>query len=114
MSPADLARIRQLLRLSQAELAALLGAHPMTVSRWESGQLAPSPWQQALLGVFANAARRSPKVGREAALAARNGVPQGLFLLLAAGLAFTPCPACASRGCVTCDGYGFQPHGRPS
>lgn len=43
---------REALGLSQTELAALLGVHPMTVSRWERGVLKPTPYQRALLEAF--------------------------------------------------------------
>ena len=37
MTPEELKRRRATLRLSQAELAALLHVDPMTVSKWERG-----------------------------------------------------------------------------
>lgn len=46
--PPSLAEIRKRLTLSQAELAELIGVHPMTVSKWERGQLKPNAWQRSL------------------------------------------------------------------
>ncbi len=37
MTPADLRQIRKQLGLNQAELAARLGRHPQTISKWERG-----------------------------------------------------------------------------
>lgn len=38
MTPAQLRRIRKVLRLTQAELAAQLGVERVTVTRWELGE----------------------------------------------------------------------------
>ena len=44
MTEKELKRYREKLGLSQAELAAQLGVHPMTVSRWERGMVqVPEP-----------------------------------------------------------------------
>lgn len=45
----EVARIRYSLKATQVELAQLLGVHPMTVSKWERGELEPSGYQLALL-----------------------------------------------------------------
>lgn len=113
-APADIAATRHRLALTQAELGALLGVHAYTVCRWESGELAPSPWHLQLLAVFDTAARKSPRAGRQAVNASRGGVPQALFWLLCQGLAYVPCPACASRGCPSCDGHGFTSRAQSS
>jgi DNA-binding transcriptional regulator YiaG len=42
MTPAELQQYRTKLGLSQAELSALLGAHAITVSKWERG-IVPVP-----------------------------------------------------------------------
>lgn len=41
--------IRDRLGLTQPRLAELTGVHPMTVSKWERGVLAPSPHQRSIL-----------------------------------------------------------------
>lgn len=58
LGPVDVKKLRSALALSQAELAALLGAHTMTVSKWERGKLQPSEHHRRLLGAFARAAER--------------------------------------------------------
>ncbi len=49
----DIARVRKALGLTQARLAEIAGAHPMTVSKWERGVLAPRPHQSAILAALA-------------------------------------------------------------
>jgi molybdopterin-binding protein len=48
--------LRARLGLTQAELAELVGAHPMTVSKWERGLLAPSAHQRRVLRALAESA----------------------------------------------------------
>ena len=52
----DVARIRRRHRLTQAALAKLLGAHPMTVSKWERGLLQPNGHQRVLLQLLGGTA----------------------------------------------------------
>ena len=49
MSAADLRRIRELLRLTQAQLAAKVYLHPNTVARMERGELPVSRQTEALV-----------------------------------------------------------------
>lgn len=44
--------VRKKLHLSQMEFGSLLGAHTMTVSKWERGILAPSSYQLAMISRF--------------------------------------------------------------
>lgn len=48
---------RKGLGLNQVEFAQLFGVHQMTVSRWERGELSPTPYQQTLLNEFQVAAK---------------------------------------------------------
>jgi transcriptional regulator with XRE-family HTH domain len=61
LTPADIAGIRARLGLSQADLGSLTGAHWVTVSRWERGQLAPNGFQGALLQKFQVASEFGPR-----------------------------------------------------
>jgi len=54
--------IRTRLGLSQAELGRILGAHAMTVSKWERGVLKPSEHQSRLLRAFRGAVERGVEV----------------------------------------------------
>ena len=58
-SPVDLKLLRSRLGLSQRQLAELVGAHAMTVSRWERGVLRPSSHQEQLLRSLLRASERS-------------------------------------------------------
>jgi molybdopterin-binding protein len=66
----DIKKLRAALGLGQAQLAALLGTHTMTVSRWERGVLTPGERHRRMLSVFAQAAERGTRfdaaeVGRD-------------------------------------------------
>lgn len=54
----DIARVRRACDLTQEGLAALLGVHPLTVSKWERGKASPSDWQRAMLAAFERASKR--------------------------------------------------------
>ncbi len=60
-----IARTRERLRLSQDDLAALLGVHPMTVSKWERSVIRPTRYHRNLLICFRSAAVRRPEIWRE-------------------------------------------------
>jgi molybdopterin-binding protein len=63
----EVAAIRKRLKLTQAGLARLVGAHAMTVSKWERGVLRPAAFQRAILSALA-----APDRSRGAASAARD------------------------------------------
>ncbi|MBK7537540.1 MAG: helix-turn-helix domain-containing protein [Myxococcales bacterium] len=83
MTGEEITRTRTALKLTQTQLASLLGVHVVTVSKWERGLLRPTPHQEALLRAALNAANRSPDIG-DAVVAALvgAGVAIALFLLL--------------------------------
>lgn len=55
----EIAKLRKRLNLTQVEFGQLLGAHFMTVSKWEQPNptTVPTPYQQALIETFALAAQ---------------------------------------------------------
>ena len=60
MEPDALRRLRDNLGYTQARLAAILGVHPLTVSRWECGTLAPTPVGLRLLHAIQSALSLEP------------------------------------------------------
>ena len=59
MTAAEVRRVRMRLRLTQAQLAAKLGVHEMTVSRWERGTVnVPEPVARLIRYVASNARER--------------------------------------------------------
>jgi DNA-binding transcriptional regulator YiaG len=53
MTSADVQRLRRRLGVTQVELAARLGVHPLTVSRWERGQVRVTEPMARLLKLLA-------------------------------------------------------------
>jgi putative transcriptional regulator len=87
VTPSDVTNVRTRLGLSQAQLAALLGVHTLTVSKWERGLSRPTEHQEALLTSFAKARRANTAVGEEAKKAlVTAGVVVALFILLSAAV----------------------------
>jgi transcriptional regulator with XRE-family HTH domain len=85
LTAADVLDTRTRLGLTQVQLANLIGVHPLTVSKWERGVLAPSPHQDALLGSFQTAVRSKNDIGEAVAgLLMTAGVALALFALLQA------------------------------
>lgn len=63
----SLKKLRERLDLTQKELGELVGAHTMTVSKWERGVLRPSAHQRRILSALGDAAEaglRAPPVAR--------------------------------------------------
>lgn len=75
----EITLIRRCLQMTQAELAILVGAHEMTVSKWERGRLRPTRFQIGLLGVASRAVSVVPDIG----LAARAQLVAGPMPALA-------------------------------
>ena len=64
MTGAEVRRLRRRLELTQAQLAARLGVHKLTVSRWERGQVRVTEPMSRLLRLLATAVPTTPKGGR--------------------------------------------------
>lgn len=84
MMGSDVKRLRAKLRLSQVELGQLLGAHSVTVSRWENDSADPSPFQAALLGEFRKAANSNRLKESVRNAVASAGIVSAIFMLLEA------------------------------
>jgi DNA-binding transcriptional regulator YiaG len=52
MSPSQVLAVRKLLGLTQEQFARLFDVHPMTVSKWERGELHPTAYQIGLMESF--------------------------------------------------------------
>jgi len=57
MQSNELRDTRTKLGLNQVEFAQIAGVHPITVSKWERGTAAPTPYQNALFQQFREAAK---------------------------------------------------------
>ena len=74
---------REGLKMTQAQLAQILGVHAMTVSKWERGELRPTRYQVALLGNFKIASELDPEAGARAVEGLEGGgAVDGLYRLL--------------------------------
>jgi putative transcriptional regulator len=87
MNAKQLSDLRKKLGLSQAQLAQLLGVHPLTISKWERGLLNPTPHQVELLHSFAKARKAQRSIGEEVGeLLLTAGVVVALYALLDAAI----------------------------
>ena len=82
MNAKSILQVRNKLNLTQAQFGQLLGSHPMTVSKWERGELMPSDYQTALIQQFFAAAKEKEVQENLKALLIGAGVVAALFLLL--------------------------------
>lgn len=57
MKASEIKGLRRELGLNQVEFAQLTGVHPITVSKWERDEAAPTPYQNALFDEFRTGAR---------------------------------------------------------
>jgi len=77
----DVAAFRARAKLTQAELAQLIGLHPLTISKIERGVSEPQPFQRALLRSFQK--QRSSKLWRDVRFAlTERGTAAALALAL--------------------------------
>lgn len=84
MEKREIQGLRKDLKLNQTQLAGLLGVHPMTVSRWERGDVKPSAYQSAFLGEFKKAARDKAVRNAVAAMLIAAGIVAVIYFLLQA------------------------------
>lgn len=82
MDGTDIRTLRKQLSLTQGELGQLVGAHSVTVSRWESETMQPTPYQFALLGEFKKAADKEDFDRTVKNLLVGAGVAAVILLLL--------------------------------
>ena len=87
MNPIDISALRKALGLSQVEFARLFDVHFMTVSKWERGVIAPTPYQVGLMNQFrlsANAKQEKMKEELQGILIGAGVIAALVFLLGAA------------------------------
>lgn len=82
MKGSDIRQCRKKLRLTQTELGQLLGAHGVTVSRWETDAIQPTPYQVALLSEFSKAAEKTALDRTIKNLLVGAGIAAAILLLL--------------------------------
>jgi len=80
----DVLQVRTGLGLGQIQFAQLLGVHPITVSKWERGISAPTPYQEAFIESFRQAAQDKAVRERVGKLLVKAGIIAVMFLLLKA------------------------------
>ena len=73
---------RELLGLNQAQLAQILGVHPLTVSKWERGVNVPPAYYEALCKQFQVAAKNKEVRDQLEGALVGAGVVVALALLL--------------------------------
>lgn len=86
MNATDIRRLRLALGLKQAQFAQLLGAHPVTVSRWETAGSGyrPSAYQLALMQDFEKAAKSQDMDQTVTNLLVGAGIAAAIYFLLKA------------------------------
>lgn len=73
---------RKRLNLTQARFGELFGVHPMTVSKWERGELKPSEYQETLMKEFSTAAKDKQVRDTLTGVLIGMGVTAAILLLL--------------------------------
>jgi len=82
-SKEQIIEIRRKLDFTQVQLAQLLGVHPLTVSKWERGELKPTAHQHAMMESFRAASTKQENIGEAVAgLLMTAGVAFAIFALL--------------------------------
>lgn len=85
MNREQIAALRNQMGLSQPEFGQLYGVHPMTVSKWERGLLAPNEYQLALMQAFQKGIRDEQVRQAVKGALIGAGIAAALLLLLDAG-----------------------------
>lgn len=79
----EIKQLRNDLSLTQVEFGQLLGAHAVTVSRWETdSSVQPTPYQMALLFEFQKAAKEQAFGRTVKNLLIGAGIAAAIYLLL--------------------------------
>jgi putative transcriptional regulator len=80
----EICDIRNALGLTQEKFGQLLGVHPMTVSKWERGELEPTAYQLGFLEKFEKAAKDKKTREKVAAALVIGGFIAAIVILLSA------------------------------
>ena len=86
MNGTEIRHVRDSLRLTQSQFAALLGVHAVTISRWEIGSQSPTSYQEGLIQQFGIASKRRSTAEEIATVLVTAGAIAGLFFLLRGAL----------------------------
>ena len=85
MTPNEISTLRhKSLDLTQPQFGQLFGVHPMTVSKWERGQLKPNPYQVSLMEEFKRAAKNKRVKDTLVGVLVGAGIAAAVLLLLQA------------------------------
>ena len=84
MATQNIPKLRKDLHLNQTQFANLMGVHPITVSRWERGKVAPTPYQEAFLNDFSKASHDESIRNIIATVLITAGITAAILLLLKA------------------------------
>lgn len=82
MNSKDIKKLRKNLGLNQAKFGDLLGAHPMTVSKWERDELKPSDYQKTLITEFQQAAKDEKVKENLKTILLGAGIAAALYFIL--------------------------------
>lgn len=82
LKPEGIHKIRRNLNLTQAQFGQLFGIHPMTVSKWERGELVPNDYQASLMTEFDKAAKDKKVRDTLVSVLIGAGIVAALLLLL--------------------------------
>jgi len=78
----QISKLRDRLGLNQVLFAQLFGVHPMTVSKWERGELQPNEYQSTLMESFRLAARNIETKNKISGILIGAGITAALLFLL--------------------------------